>query len=220
MRKYLLFILGVAGFCFAGCKKNVEVIPNNGAPPAADSYMPVTAGTSWTYFIQTDNSLDTVTVKMNSSNVNLNGKTYYTANSLTKKGIANGIYFYEKNHVYATRNYNSYADAVLELQLYNDTASVNNSWVSLATDDGTVNNIPLRAISTIEEKGETKVYQGKTFTNVVHVEVDIQYDFGAGYETTQIYDYYLAKGIGILGYNLRALGAFVEAEGIIDYTIK
>lgn len=220
MRKYLLFILAITGVCLAGCKKDVQVAPGNGAPPSADSYMPVTSGSSWTYFIQTSYSKDTVTVQMNNSNASLNGKNYFTANAHSTDGAANGIYFYEKNHVYATRNFNAYANAVLELQLYNDTASINHSWTSIPADGGAINNIPVRAISTIEQKGETKQFAGKTYTNVVHVEIDIQYDLGSGYETTYVYDYYLAKGIGILGYNLTALGEFVEIEGLLDYTVK
>jgi hypothetical protein len=218
MKRFLLFILAIASVCIAGCKKDAP--PGNGAPSAADSYMPVTSGSSWTYVLNTPSSIDTVTVKMNASNITTNGKTYYTANATSKQSGLVGIYFYEKDHIYATRNFNNYANAILELQLYNDTATINHSWTSYPSDNGSIDNVPIRAISTIEEKGETKVFGGNTYTNVVHTEVDIQYDLGSGYETTYIYDYYLAKGIGILGYNLRALNEFVESESILSYSIK
>jgi hypothetical protein len=218
MKRFLLFILAIAGVCIAGCKKDAP--PGNGAPPAADSYMPVTAGSSWVYFVNTSSSIDTVTVKMNTSNVTTNGKTYYTANATSKQNGLVGIYFYEQNHIYATRNFNIYANAILELQLYNDTATINHSWISYPSDNGNINNIQVRAISTIEQKGETKVFANNTYTNVVHTEIDIQYDYGSGYQTAYIYDYYLAKGIGILGYNFRALNEFVESEGILSYSIK
>jgi hypothetical protein len=219
MRKYLLVILALTAVCYAGCKKEAQA--GNGAPASADSYMPVTVGSSWTYFISTTSNNDTLTVKMNTTNVTTGGKTYYTANATSKQSGLAGIYFYEKDHVYATRNFNNYANAILELQLYNDTATINRSWVNFPSDYGTIGNIPVRAINTVEERGETKLFGGKTYTNVVHTEIDIQYDLGSGYETKYIYDYYLAKGIGILGYNLRAFGGeFVETEAISNYVVK
>ena len=218
MKKYLLFMLVITAICCAGCKK--DSTPNNGAPVTTGSFMPVTTGSTWAYVYNESDINDTVTVTMNASNTTLNGKTYYTANAISKQSGTVGIYFYEKDHVFAMRSFNYYANAILELQLYNDTATVNNSWISYPTDNGSIGNIPVREISTIEEKGETKLFGGQTFTNVEHTEVDIQYDLGAGYETKYIYDYYLAKGIGILGYNLRALNDFIESEGILKYTIK
>jgi hypothetical protein len=218
MKRYLLIIMGITAICYTSCKK--ETTPNNGAPSSADSYMPVTSGSVWTYGIYTKYSSDTVTVKMNTANVVLNGKTYYTANATPNHGGAYGIYFYEKDHVFAIRSFNNYANAVLELQLYNDTATINNSWISSPTDSGKIDNSPVRTISTIMQKGITKVFSGKTYTNVVQVQVDIQYDLGGGYQDTDIYVYYLCKGIGILGYTSTFLGESTEDESIISYSIK
>lgn len=216
--RYLLIIMVIATFCYTSCKK--ETTPNNGAPPSANSFMPVTSGSVWTYGIYTKYSSDTVTVKMNTANVVLNGKSYYTANVTPKHGGAYGIYFYEKDHVFAIRSFNNYANAVLELQLYNDTATINNSWISSSTDDGKIDNSPVRAVTTITQKGITKIFSGKTYTNVVQVQVDIQYDLGGGYQDTDSYIYYLCKGVGILGYTSTFLGESTEDESIISYSVK
>lgn len=216
MKKYLVIISAAIVCCYVSCRKD----PGNGAPPSSNSYMPVTAGSTWTYFFNEQNTTDTLIVKMTGATSTQDGKIYYNATTTSKKFGGSTLYFYQANHVFITRNLNAYANATLELQLYNDTATVNHPWVYLPTDDGKVNGVPARAISTIEQKGETKLFAGKTFTDVVHVEVDIQYDLGSGYQTVLKYDYYLAKGIGILGYNLTALNQFVELEGILDYNVK
>jgi len=209
----------IAIICGIGCKKDAPK-PSNGAPSSADSYLPVTAGSSWTYAVNTKYSSDTVTVKMNTTNVTENGKTYYTANSTSKHSGSTGIYFYEKDHIYAIHSFNIYADTVLDLQLYNDTASLNKGWISTPTDNGKVGNVPIQVVSTITQRGLTKVFSGKTYTNVVQVEVDIQYNQGFGFSDTNIYVYYLTKGIGILGYTSTFNDEASEDEEIISSDVK
>jgi hypothetical protein len=219
MKGYLLIAIATAIICSTGCKKE-KAVPNNGAPSSADSYMPVTSGSSWTYSINTKYSSDTLTVQMNSANAAVNGKTYYTADATPAHGGAYGIFFYQKDHVYAIRSFNTYANAVLELQLYNDTASINKSWISSPTDSGKVGTTPIRVVSTIMQKGISKVFSGKTYNNVVQVQVDIQYNLGGGFDDTDVYTYYLGKGVGILGYTSLFQGESTEDEAIISSTIK
>jgi hypothetical protein len=217
MKKYLLIILLITSVCYYGCKKD----PANNGPSSANSYMPVTPGSNWTYINSSQGFTDTVNVTMNSATTAVNGKTYFTANTLSKKTGSNAVYFYEANHLFALRSFNVYTNTILELQLYNDTATVNSRWIYIPVDGGLIDSQPVRAISTIEQKDETKLFAGKTFNNVIHTEVDIQYDFGSGFVTSYIYDYYLARGIGVLGYNLRALGSnVVETQGISTWTVK
>lgn len=216
MKRYLIIFLAVVTCCYVSCKKDT----GNGAPPSANSYMPVTAGSTWTYLFSEQGSNDTLTVKMTGATSTQNGHIYYNATTQSKKGGASTLYFTQYNHLFITRNLNYYANETLELQLYNDTASVNQPWTYLVTDDGKINGVPARAISTMGPINETKTFAGKTYNNVVHVMVEVQYDVGSGYRTSLLYDYYLAKGIGILGYNLRALNDFVELEGILSYDVK
>jgi len=216
MKKYLIIFLAVVTCCYVGCKKDA----GNGAPPSANSYMPVTAGSTWTYYFNEQGNIDTLTVKMTGATSTQNGRIYYNATTQSKKGGASTLYFTQYNHLFVTRNLNPYVNATLELQLYNDTASVNTPWTYLVSDNGKINDVPARAISTIGPINETKSFAGKTYNNVIHVTIEIQYDLGNGYRTQFLYDYYLAKGIGILGYNLRAFNDFVEVEGILSYDVK
>ena len=95
MKKYLLIILLITSVCYYGCKKEAA---NNG-PSSANSYMPVTVGSNWTYINNSQDFTDTVNVTMNSATAVVNGRTYFTANTLSKKTGANAVYFYETDHV-------------------------------------------------------------------------------------------------------------------------
>jgi hypothetical protein len=218
MKRNLFLILAVLTLFYVSCKKDAV---KTGTLSSAESYMPVTSGSTWTYFDALQNGFDTITVKMNTIQTTVNGKTYYTANTTTTgQSEVGAIYFYQHNHVYSTRSFNYYANQVLELELYNDTASVGYHWISSPSDNGTIDNVPVRTLTTLRNKGETKGFFGKTYTNVAHTEVDIQYNFGSGWETVYQYDYYFSKGVGILGFNLNALGGLVETEGIMSYNVK
>src|ERR1700761_3573405 len=126
MKRCLLIFAVAAMVCLAACKKDVQKQITNGAPSSADSYLPVTSGSSWTYYVGTKYSADTVTVKMNTANATENGKTYYTAIATSKRNGQSGTFFYEKDHIYAIHSFNIYADTVVDLQVYNDTASLFN----------------------------------------------------------------------------------------------
>lgn len=221
MRKYLI-ILAMAFICCSGCKKSSSPQPSNGAPSSAGSYLPVTSGSSWVYAVTSRYSSDTVTVKMNTTNATVDGKNYYTANSTSKHNGSAGIYFYEGNHIYTIHSFNVYADTILDLQIYNDTASVFKTWVSLPAPSGKIGNTPVRVESTISQKGLTKTFSGKTYTDVVAVTVNIEYDIsGAGYyQDTSDYTYYLAKGVGIIAYTSTFLGEANEGEQIISSDVK
>lgn len=222
MKRCLLVLAAIAIICFAACKKDIQKQPSNGAPPSADSFLPVTAGSSWTYAVNGKYSTDTVTVKMNATNVTENGKTYYTANSISKHSGSSGIYFYEKDHIYAIHSFNIYADTVLDLQLYNDTATVFHTWYSSPTPSGKIGNTAARVASMINQTNGTQTFGGKTYKNVVQVEVSIQYDTsGLGfYSDTNIYVYYLVKGIGIIAYTSTFLDEANGDEQLLSYDVK
>ena len=211
----------MACVCYSGCKKSSPQ-PTNGAPLSANSYLPVTSGSSWVYAVTSRYSTDTVTVKMNTTNATIDGKTYYTANSTSKHSGSAGIYFYEGNHIYTIHSFNIYADTILDLQIYNDTASVFKSWTSIPVPSGKIGNTPVQVVSTIFQRGLTKTFSGKTYTDVVAVTVNIEYDnSGAGYyQDTSDYVYYLAKGVGIVAYTSTFLGEANEDEQIISSDVK
>jgi hypothetical protein len=214
MRKGLLPVLFLAAVCFCGCKKEHAVTP------AGDNYLPVTEGSTWKYNYASDGgSTDTLVLTMIGGTTQINGKTYYNALSTYKEGTSQG-YFYTGNHIYATRSVAVGASVAMEFQLLNDTASVGYQWVSNPTDDGTLGGKPARTLNTIIEKNISRTINGTTFSNVSHTQVQLQYDLGSGFETTVTYDFYLAKGIGLIENDANTLDTFYETETLYNYTIK
>jgi hypothetical protein len=213
MTRGLLSVFAVFIFCCFGCKKEANKSPANG------EYLPLTDGFTWKYDYASDGgSTDTLIVKMTGGTTVINSKTYYNAASTYKQGTSLG-YFYAGNHTYATRTTDNGAGSI-ELQLLNDTASVGYTWVASPTDNGMVGAYPAQTVNTIKEKNITRTLNGITFTNVIHTQVQLQYNFGAGFETTITYDFYLAKGIGLIENDANTLNTLYETETLFDYTVK
>lgn len=218
MRRHLPVILALAAICFGGCKKDVK------SPVSlSDSYFPVTKGSSWSYSDAIQGlGTDTVSTTLTDDSTTLNGKIFRIASSAsTFKGHGTD-YFYAAKHAYIFRSLNAYADKTIELQVYNDTAAIKQGNISVPTDDGFDDTLPVRTVNTIEEINLTRVIGGKTFSNVIHTHVDFQYDYedGNGFHTNFTYDFYLAKGVGIIEYDLFILGSVQERETILNYNIK
>jgi hypothetical protein len=217
MKRNLLVILAVLTLFYASCKKDSA----NTTPSSADSYFPVTPGSTWRYYdLVQSGSTDTITIKMTGGTSIFNNKTYYNAATSSTNSGAGTEYFYAANHSYAIRALNAYAGTTIELKLYNDTAAVGSNFISTPTDNGLVDLLPARTINTVIAKNLTKTINGKTFTDVIHTEVDFQDDFSGGYITQFSYDFYLAKGIGMIESQLTILGGTYEENVILDYSIK
>jgi len=214
MKQGLLPVLFLIVFGLFGCKKDQV------AAPARNEYLPVSEGSVWKYSYASDGgSTDTLVLKMTGGTTLINGKTYYNALSTFKQGSSQG-YFYAGDHIYSTRTVASGSGVAMELQLLNDTASVGYQWITSPTDDGMLGGKPARAVNKIIEKNMSKIVNGKTFSNVSHTQVQLQYDFGSGFETTLTYDFYLAKDIGLIENDSNILDTFYETETLFDYTIK
>jgi hypothetical protein len=103
----------------------------------------------------------------------------------------------------------------------NDTTAVNGTWISKINNSGYINGIAGRFAGQIVEKNISKVVNGQTFVNVIHTKVYLQYDYGTGtgFVTTIAYDYFIAKGIGLIETDASGLG-YSGTETILNYSIK
>lgn len=218
MKRNLVIIL-VAAITFAGCKKD-----SGNKPPqtSSDSYLPLTSGSNWTYKDDIGEfNHYFVTITMTGATRVFNNKTYYAASSASTKDNNSTVYFYAGDHTYATRTFTDQANSTIEFQLGNDNEAVGYSWTTSPTDNGLVNTFPARTINTIKEKNITKTVNGKTFNNVIHTRIDLQYDLGTGsFISEAIYDVYLAKGVGMIQFDTRIGGALVETQTLSNYSIK
>jgi hypothetical protein len=150
----------------------------------------------------------------------INGKTYYNATSVSSKSGTSDGYFYAGNHAFSTRGSNAAAGLTIELQLGMDNQAAGYTWTTTPTDGGEINGYPAKTINTIKETNINKTVNGKQFSNVIHTQVDLQYNLGDGFESFAIYDIYLAKGVGMIEMDSQIYDTVVDVQTITDYTIK
>ncbi len=216
MKKILSTLILGSAMLIAGCSKK-----NNPGPSAsADTYLPISSGSTWTYNDVVNGNTSQLTITMTGGTSVINGKTYYAGTSASvTRGTSTG-YFYSANHSYSFRASSATAGITIELQMGNDEQNVGYSWTTTPTDNGSVNGVPAKTVNTIKEKNITKTVNGKTFNSVIHTQVDLQYDLGAGYQSVATYDIYLAKGVGMIENDTSVSGSAYEVETITGYTIK
>jgi hypothetical protein len=101
----------------------------------------------------------------------------------------------------------------------NDTASIGYTW----TDNmAPVNGLAARFIGTIMERNISKTVAGKNFTNVMHTQLNLEYEIPfMGWTNFAVYDYYVAKGVGIIRIEtFSAIAGVTTVSDLIDYSIK
>jgi hypothetical protein len=114
----------------------------------------------------------------------------------------------------------SSAGLTLELQFGADNEKVGYSWTTTPTDNGQIEGFPARLINTIKETGISKTVNGKSYSNVIHTQSDLQYDLGGGYQAAGTYNFYLAKGVGLIELTLDVDGSNYETETLTSYSVK
>jgi hypothetical protein len=218
MNKNVLLILTVAAIGAGSCKK--ESNAHAAIDSTADSYFPLTSGSTWKYAVTGAGGNDMLTVKMTGATITINGRTYYkSTNSYQKKGSSTG-YFFDASHIYGKGAANTDAGLAIEFKFLNDTAAIGQSWTHSPTDDGMINGIPARTVNTIVEKDIGKTIGGETFTGVIHTRVDLQYNYGSGFQSSAVYDFYFARGVGLIETDTSFSGAVYEKETIVSYAIN
>jgi hypothetical protein len=222
MRKYLLLLLLPALTFLNSCQKVTGVSPTW----TGSTYQPVTANSYWKYTATTNGQVGNSVTTITGATATFNGKTYYTSSNTSDQytGVQPG-YFYADNHVYSLRASTLVYGVTIDMVYLNDALAVGATWTSKITDDGLVNGVPAQTIGTITESGITKTVSGKTFSNVKHSTIQLQYDYGlgSGYATYAVYDYYVAQNIGIIEIDtsISAFGLAVNSASVLtDYSIK
>ncbi|MBC7398794.1 MAG: hypothetical protein H7289_02525 [Mucilaginibacter sp.] len=234
MKKIALFFL--SALFILGCKTDP---PNfDGFTPgtgevnnSASGYQPTTKGTTWKY-----TTTNTVTISgqpaptvvtqqqettLTGSTIKINNKTYYTANTTvdSEKGYT---YYYHDNDTYTYRTNMITPDAVIEYTYLKDNIAIGTTWTEKITDSGLVNGFKAQIIGQVAETGISYTAGGKTYTNVIHTKLKMQYDLGSGYATYQDIDFYIAKGVGIVNTitvnHINSSG--VTESPLISYSIK
>lgn len=208
-------LLALATLLFTSCKKDKGESPSDdtNTKTTSDTYQPLTTGSTWKYVESGDTTTHTIT----GATQVFGGKTYTTVEAKSKAGTDHA-YYYVKDHVYILRQtLSGYGD--IAFTYLNDTAKVNATWTANVTDGGTLGGIPARMIGAIAQKGISKAVNGKTYTNVIHSTAQLQYNLG-GYTTLATYDFYAAKGIGLIEIDASSFGFTTSSIKLASYQIK
>ena len=214
MKRGLVLLLISVSFCMPGCKKDtVKNKPVEIGTTASDSYFPVTTGSTWRY--QDGSSFFDITIT--DTTTVFDGKAYINASSydLAHSRLYEE-YFYAGDHLFATK-FTPFENGHFDLQVLNDTMAVGHSWTAPPAYEGLIYQIKATCTTTIKEKGISMTIYGATFTNVVHTQVDMRYFVNNAYDELGKYDFYFAKGVGIVKSTCSING---ETREIRSYNIK
>ena len=222
-----LAMCALTAIVLSGCQKinGHSISPNTGTSTATSgyAYLPTTSGTSWTMASDYSGTKDTSTLTLTGVTAIFNGFTCVQAQHVSKSiGTSIGYLGYN-NQMYIYRGYSLSSGETVDFPYLVDNQPVGYSWTRKANDNGTVGGVTARFVCTITEVGITKTVFNHTFSNVIHTSLDLQYDPGTGYVSTAVYDFYIAKGVGIIetDTNINIMGfTSVSTSKLLSYTIK
>ena len=196
MKKLIILIAGIA--FFYGCKKSDS---GGGGGLLPESYLNTTSGSTWSYH-ETNSSNGTpqnndYTLVSTSKDTSINSKSYhiYTFSYGGSRYMAHSIHDYYQ--------YDSIPGALGQIfeRLYlKDNINANASWgqqISVPIP-GLPISIPVDINNKIVEKGISKIVNGITYNNVIHISTTISSSsIPSASLTSDIHSYY-APGYGLI----------------------
>jgi hypothetical protein len=233
MKPLVPFMTAVTILLATSCQKEIEdplftenSNPNPTTGNTAGNYQPTTKNSYWKYKITSNYEPERTSMYTATATKQTIGTIPYDVftNSPAASGFEN-TYLGQKNHNHfnlvkgASPNTGALVDIAL---LYlNDTASVGYKW---DYDAGQANGIAAKTLGVVLEKNISLTIEGKTFKNVIHTQVELQYEVpGFGFMTFITYDNYIAKDIGIIRIDALSdamMGGVHSTSDLIEYSIK
>ena len=213
VKLYLIWCLVMGAL--VSCDKKDDSAPT---PVVEKDYLPTAVGNTWTY-----GGTMPYTATITGATKNINGKVYLEAE--TKQGSSvSKSYLLKENKVYTTIGMVQGMGNLALIMLKED-AAVGETWEHTTMTNG----IDTKLTFTIAEKNISKTVGGKTFDNVIHVNLKYSYsfdgedfglgedfDFGDDLDLNLTADYYYAKGVGLI---LSDLGAYGQIP-LVSYSLK
>lgn len=184
---------------------------------SSNSYQPTTNGSKWVYASTTQGE---ITVTMNGNHSTIGGRTYADYDAVSQIAI-NGTspgYFYYNNHLYINRH-DSFLNLGVDDEPYlNDNVQVGGTWnaPAISLTPGMTSSY----IGTLKEKGITKTVNGVSFSDVYHTHLDLKLTSGGFSTIAGTYEYYIAKGVGIIEIDASVGNTLAVSETITSYDIR
>ncbi|MCJ8208456.1 hypothetical protein MUY27_01965 [Mucilaginibacter sp. RS28] len=217
MRRFVHAVLIAAlSTAIIGCKKDKDLV-NPKIKEVAATYLPQTTGSWWKYAINYPRT-DTVTVTMTPDKQTMQGKIYFIAQMASKYFPSIPVYYAVNGHDYnQISNVPGYGD--FNFSFLNDTAKVGYQW-TVPAGDNAINGRKVVMTTTIVEKDISKTIDSKTYEHVIHTTGVLQYTTTSSSNITwATYDFYVARGIGIIEVDASLQGKPTYMR-LVDYAIK
>ena len=221
--KKLLSAALLASLFMVGCSKSGS---SPSVTPTNTDYQPTTAGSSWQFKDSASGGISTMTATSN-TNV-ISGTTYVVFNSTSPgSSTVTPVYISKQNGFYDFIGLFSSATTTggIDFRYLNDQLAVGGTWNFNAGGFSAGGyTIPAVISGKIIEKGITKTVNGVSFSNVIHSQITLKYDYssfgtGQGLVSVGVYDLYAAKGVCFIKTQAN-LGSYVASTSLVSYTIK
>lgn len=211
-----------------GCIFSVIVQQQNTPPPTFDckecSYMPVCVG-SW-YIYEMDFAGTNSTLKSSYLSVKdtvVNGAPYHkieTSSDNSGSVTSNSIYYNCTNGVSTAFAYSLTGILGSTVSFIKQTPLKANEAVGAKWSEQIINQIGQTVTNNYEmkEKGISREVLGKTYSNVIHVELTQTIDVGGTQFDGGVTQYYYAKGIGVIEFS-NDFNGMINTQYIKDYYI-
>lgn len=213
-------MLTISAIGFWGCQKEIEDKSGNstGGGTSLNTYLPLTSGTFWKLKDSTSGTIQTNTVT--SKTKTINGILYTAVTNDQSSDTAYMAQVGADYYLYQAAVTASGGTASVLMHFLNDTAAVGQTW---QYDGGSGNGFPIIMTGKIIERGISVTVNGKTYTNVIHTRLHMAYDILGTITDATDYDFYVAKGVGIVQVRtlLDFLGVTIPALNyLVDYNIR
>lgn len=219
MKKALRLI--VIFYCLSAlltsCKKELLDTEEDKLESTKNSYQPLTKGSYWKYksnYPANSTGEQTLT----GTTKTFDNKVYHNVKIKHSSFGASEGYFYNQDHTYALRQEVSNFGYINFTYLFDNT-TVGATWTAKITDNGTVNGVKGQLKGKTQEIGISKTVNNKVFKNVIHTIIELQYDIAGTYQTFATYDFYIARGVGIIEADADLLGTKTTST-LYDYKIN
>ncbi|RYZ99221.1 MAG: hypothetical protein EOP47_17370 [Sphingobacteriaceae bacterium] len=219
MKKSILILTAITALFLGACKKD----KTNNPTPGNDTYQPFSTGSQWKYretsIIGETTTLDTSVNTMTAEVKTISGKQFHVATAASSSDTVESLIGLN-NNIYSTIMNDEVAGGAIEYQYLNESKPVNDTWqTDFQIEDGE-DVFDARLKTTIVEKGISKTVLDKNYTNVIHTKVELQFKVAGNYVGISYVDFYIAKGVGIIGIYSTVQNKVVFKSELFNYTIK
>jgi hypothetical protein len=225
MKKILLIVI-IAAFGF-GCKKDNG---GSGGSGNTSTYLPLTAGTNWTYKVTNNGTISTVKLTVQSGDFLMAGKNY-------KRVIDGGNTDTSHYNQTGSDYYRFFKFGGLlgdiELNILKDNLAAGGTWTASKMLTGiTIPGIPIPVSATanfafsIDGKDLTRVINSTSYNSIIKVKLVITATTPVGVQNIGTGEFYFAKNVGIVEYSINTSnplgggGTTAEKYEIQSYQIK